>query len=186
MKDARVAIRYAKSLLSIAIKQNSIEEVKTDMALLASVCKKNRDFENLLKSPVVKSGMKNIVLNKIFDKKLSPISMKFIGLITDKKRESFLASIAESFIKLYNKEKNIVLAVVTTAVDITEDVNILVLSQLKKIIGDANVEIEKHLDPTIIGGFILKVGDQEYNASASNKLHKLKREFVSNPYIKKY
>jgi len=60
------------------------------------------------------------------------------------------------------------------------------LSQLKSVVGDVNVQVEECVDKNLLGGFILRVGDREFNASASNKLQKLKREFLSNPYIKEY
>jgi len=186
MKDARVAIRYAKSLLSLAIERNVLEEVKEDMMILNSVCDENRDLTNMLKSPIVKSDMKSIILKKIFESKLSSLSMNFIELITEKKREAILGSISEGFISLYNTEKNIVKATVTTATAITEDLRAHVLSKLKEVVGGADVQVEERINTSLIGGFILRVGDQEYNASAANKLRQLKKEFVSNPYIKEY
>ena len=68
----------------------------------------------------------------------------------------------------------------------TEDIRKEVHSQLKSIVGDVNVQVEERVDETLLGGFILRIGDLEFNASASNKLQKLKREFLSNPYIKEY
>jgi F-type H+-transporting ATPase subunit delta len=186
MKDARVAIRYAKSLLSLAIKQNVLEEIKEDIIIVNTVCKENRDFSNMLKSPIVKSETKIIILKKIFENKISSLSMNFVELIIEKKREAVLRSISESFISLYHSEKNIILASVTSATAITEDLRFQVLAQLKEVVGNSEIRVEELVDPSLIGGFVLRIGDREYNASAANKLQKLKREFVSNQYIKEY
>ena len=97
-----------------------------------------------------------------------------------------LGAIAESFIMLYSDSKNIVTARVTTAAAITDDIRTQVLAQLKSVVGDANIKVEEHVNESLIGGFVLRVGDREFNASVSNKLQKLKREFLSNPYIKEY
>ena len=110
--------------------------------------------------------------------------MKFINLVLEKRREAILGAIANSFIDLYNDLKNIVKATVVTANAITEDTRNKVLSQLKLVAGDANILIEEQVDESIIGGFVLRIGDTEYNASIDNKLQQLKREFVSNPYLK--
>jgi F-type H+-transporting ATPase subunit delta len=110
--------------------------------------------------------------------------MKFINLVLEKRREAILGAIANSFIDLYNDLKNIVKATVVTANAITEDTRNKVLSQLKLVAGDANILIEEQVDESIIGGFVLRIGDTEYNASIANKLQQLKREFVSNPYLK--
>jgi F-type H+-transporting ATPase subunit delta len=181
MKDARVAIRYAKSLFSLAIERDVLEEVKEDMLILNSVCEENRDLTSMLKSPIVKSDSKITILKKIFENKLSSLSMNFIELITEKKRETILDSISEGFISLYNMEKNIVKATVTTTATITENLRACVLSKLKEVLGDVDIQVEERINPSLIGGFILQVGDREYNLSAANKLRQLKREFVSNP-----
>ena len=87
---------------------------------------------------------------------------------------------------LYNESKNIVTANVTTAITMSEDIRTQVLAQLKSVVGDAEVQIEERVDESLIGGFVLRVGDREFNASVANKLQKLKREFVSNPHIKEF
>ena len=184
MKGTRVALRYAKSLLSLADERNILEQVKDDMLTLASVCEENSDFRDMLKSPVVKSDRKAAILKQVFEKEVCELSMKFINLVLEKRREAILGAIANSLIDLYNDLKNIVKATVVTANAITEDIRNKVLSQLKLVAGDANILIEEQVDESIIGGFVLRIGDTEYNASIANKLQQLKREFVSNPYLK--
>lgn len=186
MKDTRVAQRYAKSLITLAEEREVLEHVKTDMLSLQEVCHSNADFMNMLKSPVVKTDKKKVILNEIFAKDFSELTLAFINLITDKKRESVLAAIAESFIHLYNHSKNIVKASVTTAITMPDDMRSQVLAQLKTVVNNAEVQVEERVDESLIGGFVLRVGDTEINASVANKLQKLKREFVSNPYIKEY
>lgn len=186
MKEVRVAQRYAKSLISLALERDVLEQVKDDMQTIKSVCEESRDFSNMLKSPIVKPDKKKTILNEIFSKEVSELSMMFINIVTEKKRESMLGAIAESFIMLYNESKNIVTASVTTAAAITDDIRTQVLAQLKSVVGDANIKVEERVNKSLIGGFVLRVGDREFNASVSNKLQKLKREFLSNPYIKEY
>lgn len=186
MKESRVAQRYAKSLLSLAQERNVLEQVKEDMLTIISVCNENTDFSNMLKSPIVKTDKKRAILNEIFSSQVSELSIAFIKIVTDKQREAILGAIAENFILLYNEIKNIVKVSVTTANTITDDIRTEVSKQLKSIVGDAEVQVEECVDESLIGGFVLRIGDREYNASLSNKLQKLKREFVSNPYIKEY
>ena len=180
MKETRVALRYAKSLISLAEERDVLEQVKGDMELILSVCEENQDFSNMLKSPVVKADKKSAILNQVFGSKISELSLSFLNLLTSKKREAILGAVAENYINLYNESKNIVSATVTTAASITEDIKAQVLTQLKSVVGDADVRIEERVDASLIGGFVLRVGDLEFNASVANKLQKLKREFVSN------
>ena len=112
MTENRVALRYAKSLISLALERQILEQIKDDMQTVKSVYDENREFRNMLKSPIVKSDKKTNILNEVFSKELSELSMTFINKITSKKRESILGAIAENFIKLYNEHKNIVTALV--------------------------------------------------------------------------
>lgn len=180
MKETRVALRYAKSLISLAEERDVLEQVKGDMELILSVCEESQDFSNMLKSPVVRADKKSAILNQVFGSKISELSLSFLNLLTSKKREAILGAVAENYINLYNESKNIVSASVTTAAAITEDIKAQVLTQLKSVVGDADVRIEERVDASLIGGFVLRVGDLEFNASVANKLQKLKREFVSN------
>lgn len=180
MKETRVALRYAKSLISLAEERDVLEQVKGDMELILSVCEESQDFSNMLKSPVVRADKKSAILNQVFGSKISELSLSFLNLLTSKKREAILGAVAENYINLYNESKNIVSATVTTAAAITEDIKAQVLTQLKSVVGDADVRIEERVDASLIGGFVLRVGDLEFNASVANKLQKLKREFVSN------
>ena len=180
MKETRVALRYAKSLISLAEERDVLEQVKGDMEIILSVCEESQDFSNMLKSPVVKADKKSAILNQVFGSKISELSLSFLNLLTSKKREAILGAVAENYINLYNESKNIVSATVTTAASITEDIKAQVLTQLKSVVGDADVRIEERVDASLIGGFVLRVGDLEFNASVANKLQKLKREFVSN------
>lgn len=183
MKETRVALRYAKSLLSLAQESNVLEQVKDDVLTIQSVCEECPDFISLLKSPIVKTDKKLAIINEIFAKELSELSLSFLTLVTKKGREAILGSIANNFIALYNESKNIVKVSITTAVAIDEDLKAQVLAQLASIV-NAEVQIEELVDENLIGGFVLRVGDKEYNASIAQKLQKLKRDFVSNPYIK--
>ena len=71
MKETRVAMRYAKSLISLAEERQVLEQVKEDMVIIKSVCEENQDFNNMLKSPVVKTDKKSAILKEIFAKELS-------------------------------------------------------------------------------------------------------------------
>jgi F-type H+-transporting ATPase subunit delta len=179
MKNSRVALRYAKSLISLAEERQILEQVKEDMLTIKLVCEENHDFTNMLKSPIVKSDAKSAVVNNIFATKVCELSLAFINIVTDKKREAILGAIAENFIILYNESKNIVTASISTASAMSDDIRNQVLSQLQSVIGNAEVQIEERVDESLIGGFVLRVGDREFNASVANKLQKLKREFVS-------
>lgn len=185
MRDIKVASRYAKSLLGIAIEQNKLEELHKDMQLINTVCAENRDFELLLKSPIVKSDKKGAIITEIFGKNISAISNSFIAIILSKKRENLLADIANAFIEAYKTHKNITTATVTTAIALTDPQKKAVVSLLNSQ-GKENVELKEIVNNEIIGGMILRVGDKQVDESIKRKLSNLEMEFEENPFVKEF
>ncbi|MCC7332717.1 MAG: ATP synthase F1 subunit delta [Flavobacteriales bacterium] len=184
MKDIKVASRYAKSLLGIAIENNCLEAVQQDMFLIATVCKENRELQNLLKSSIVRGDKKLAVLKTIFSS-INNISVSFIKIIVDKKREAMLFDIATAFVEAYKLHKNIKTAYVTSAVLLTVDQK----EQIKKLIAttyNSTIEFEEVIDPSIIGGIVLRIGDKQVDQSIKRKLQNLAMEFEKNPYQKEY
>ena len=99
MEGTRVAARYAKSFIDLAIEQGSLEQAYIDMKYIADVCASTHEFVIFLKSPVIKTDKKQIVLKEIFNGKLSKVTDSYIHLITAKRREIYLAEIAHEFIE---------------------------------------------------------------------------------------
>jgi F-type H+-transporting ATPase subunit delta len=185
MKETRVAIRYAKSLLSLAKEQGVLEEVKNDMDLVSQTCADNKDFELLLKSPIVKGDKKLAILNAVLENQVNQMTLAFVEIITKKGRESVLAEIAESFINQYRSDKNITTALIKTAVPMTDELRTQIQELIKQS-AKGEVELVEEVDAELVGGFVLRISDQQVNTSIQNQLHKLKREFDANPYIKEY
>ena len=185
MRNPKVTIRYAKSLLTLSNELNKLEEVYTDMRFLRELCSDSKDFLMLLKSPIIKVDLKLSVLNKILNKNISDLSMSFIELVTKKKRESLLKDIANDFLNLYNVEKNITPVVLTTAVKIDDVLRKEVLSFIKKQ-GKENIELVEKVEASIVGGAIIKMGDKQLDTSVSSKIKLLKQTFNKNLYIQDY
>lgn len=186
MRDIKVASRYAKSLLKIAIEDNALEALHNDMVLVNDVCTNNPDLGLLLKSPIVKSGKKKIVMDAIFSAHLSEISNTFISLIITKKRENLLSDIASSFIDIYKIHKNIKSATVTSAVPLSKEQIDAVSAILNASKETEGVDLTEVVDPSLIGGMILRVGDKQIDESIKRKLTNLEIEFEKNAYIKEY
>lgn len=184
MKDTRAALRYAKAILNLAKESKLETKVNDDMLLIHQTIKENDGLEIMLNSPVIKSSDKIAVLNKIFENKVTPISLGLFHLLEDNKRIAMLADVAKQYFIIYDFEKHIQIAKVTTAVPISDEVKQHVLEKIKAITGDA-AHLENEVNPSILGGFILRVGDIQYDASISNHLKELKKEFDNQDYIAK-
>ena len=185
MKATRLASRYAKSLLSLVLENNSLESTLSDMKLILSVCNQNRDLSQLLKSPVVKTDKKLTILSEIFSNEVTEITMAFISIITNKKREKFLEGIAESFIFLYKIHNNIETVTLTTATAVDNSTKEEIMNYIKKN-GKSEVELTEFVDEDILGGVIIRMGDKQLDASVSRNIKELKKSFNKNLYIKDF
>ncbi|MCX7548818.1 ATP synthase F1 subunit delta [Xanthomarina sp. F1114] len=178
MAGARAAIRYAKAVLSLASDKKATEVVNKDMKLIAKTIAESTDLNSMLQSPVVGASVKKSVLLEVF-KDSNEITQNLIDTLITNKRLPLIEEIAIQYNLLYDQLTGTQVAQVTTAVPLTDDLRKKVLAKLKELTGK-DVEIKSTLDESIIGGFILRVGDIQYNASIANKLNKLKREFTLN------
>lgn len=185
MQGTRVASRYAKSFIDLTIEQGVMEQAYADMKTILEVCKANPDFVIFLKSPVIKTDKKEEVLKQVFSGKLNKVTDAYIQLINSKKREMYLPEIAAEFINQYKENKKILTAVITTASGL-DDIIRAQISQIVKGSGNNEVVLEEKINKDIIGGFIIRVGDKQMDASILRKLNNLRRNFAENPYIKEF
>jgi F-type H+-transporting ATPase subunit delta len=185
MKNSLAARRYAKSLIDLSQEKNILDQVYNDMVLINGTICKNHDLQLLLNSPVVNTDKKQNILFEVFGETISELSAIFLKLISSKKREPLIQQITSSFIDQYKVLKNIVVAEITSAISLDK-------KQLDSIIGLINndnnntFEVVEKINPNIIGGFKVRVGDQQIDASISKELRELKKAFNDNPYIVEY
>ena len=186
MADARVASRYVRSLLTLAVDQKALEDVHRDMQMFDRVCDSNRDFLVMLRSPIIKHEHKRDILEKLFKKRVHSLTWAILDIITRKNRESILPAIADGFHKAYNEHHGIGFASVTSTVPLDAKLKAEIEAVAKKLSDRTKTEIEEKVDPALIGGFILNVGDKQIDASIASRLRALKLSFSYNPYIKEY
>jgi F-type H+-transporting ATPase subunit delta len=178
MAGSRAAIRYAKAVLSLASDQNAVDAVNDDMRSMANSIAGSEELSQMLQSPVFNSATKKSALLEIF-KNINALSVNLIDVLIQNKRINLLGDVAKKYNELYDQLNGIQVAEVTTAVPLTEELENKVLAKVKELTGK-EATIKSHIDASILGGFILRVGDTQYNASIANKLNKLKREFTLN------
>jgi len=184
MKDARPALRYARAILNLAKDSKAETEVNADMQLIASTILENDELEVLLNSPVIKTSDKKNVLKAMFTGKINNITLGLFNLLEENKRMNMLLSIAKQYSIIYDYLKSIQVAKVTTAVPLTKELETKVMAKIVELT-DNKASLENIVNPAILGGFILRVGDVQYDASISNHLNELRKEFDNSQYIPK-
>jgi F-type H+-transporting ATPase subunit delta len=185
MLNPRVASRYAKSLLDLAVEKGQLEQVYNDMLYLQQVIKGSREFVSLMRSPVVKADVKIKAVNAVTTGKISDITIAFTTLLIQKTREAVLPEVITSFIQQYKAAKNIYQVKLTTATPVSDSVKEAIVAQVKKTSNMQNIELETSVNPDIIGGFVLQAGDKLIDASISYDLKNIARQFDNNDFIYK-
>lgn len=183
MNIAPVAYRYARSLMSLAKELGTVEAIHEDMQLVANTCVGSHDLMVLLKSPVIKGDKKAAVLGKIFGGKIGEVTTRFMGILVRKGRESMLPMVAAAFNELYKKEQGIITAEIVSAVALTDEAREKVRALAMAKYPGKTIQLVEKVDPHLIGGVIIRVGDEQYDGSVSRRLSDLRRDFSKNPYI---
>lgn len=186
MIDSRAAARYVKSLLQLAVEKNVLEDVHQDMQLFSKVVRESKPFELLLSSPIIRHDKKRDILQAVFKGKVSALTLAIFDILTKKNREPLLPAIAEQFHNAYNEYKQIGKATVTTAVPLDEALRAQIKVLVQELSKMSAVELSENIDQSMIGGFVLNVGDRQIDASLKNKLKSLQVKFSHNPYIKEF
>lgn len=182
MSVIRIASRYAKSLLDLGKDQNAMDEVVSDMEGFSKMVE-NRDLYLLLKSPIIKAGKKAEIFDVLFEGKVNKLTKAFFDIILRKGRESYLPEIATEFLNQYKRMKGISSVKLTTAAPISDAVLESIKAKLlASDVTDKSVDFETSVDESLIGGFIVKVGDKQIDASVSHKLAKLAKEMTNKEY----
>jgi F-type H+-transporting ATPase subunit delta len=177
MDQSKINVRYAKAFFGLAKEKGLTSELRKDARLISSVCNESNDFILMLESPVVKSSQKVKIISNIFNGKVNPLSLNFLVLIAGNKREKYIPGIFRNLEDLYRQEEGIKTAVLTSA----QAIDASVVTQISKMLEkeyNAKVELSEKVDEKLIGGFVLRVEDQQYDASISTQLKKIKEQLL--------
>lgn len=175
-----VANRYAKSLLQLAVEKGKLEQVYADMKFVQGVYSSSKDFGNFLKSPIINIDKKQTVIEAVIGKSVSEMTLQFFKVLASKRREMYMGEIAKAFIDQYKENKGITTAVVTSAAPIDDHARKEIMKVVKQS-AHGEVELIEKVDKNLIGGFVLRIGDRQVDASISRKLNELRKSFSENP-----
>ncbi|MEA1877765.1 MAG: ATP synthase F1 subunit delta [Bacteroidota bacterium] len=175
MNDSSIAVRYAKALYASARDLKLTEQVLNDLKYIDKLLRETPEFAEFIQSPVLQVSEKLTILNALFKNHCQELSFRFLELITRNKRESYLPAMIRKYFHLYRKDQGIIRARLTTVlesqVDSLEKIKVLLKQRYT-----AEIELEEQIDPDLIGGFILRVDDEQLDVSIASQLKKIRRE----------
>lgn len=177
MNQSKITVRYAKALFLLAKERNQLKIFKTDVSFVVSVFNESQDFKFLIDSPVVKTSQKLKAVHTIFEGKVAQETLRFLEMIIENKREQHLPAICRNFLEMIRKEQGIKAAVVNSVTSLSDEE----LNKMKKLLEDkykGTIEMQEIIDESLLGGFILRVEDQQYDASIATRLKKVKENLL--------
>lgn len=185
MKNNRIASRYAKALFDLAAEKNLTERISEDMKTLSDTCSGSREFLLLLKSPVISITHKLRIFKALFFNSLNPLSYFFLEILLKKRRETIIPEIAEEYLFLFLNYNNIKQIKLTTPVTMQEEDIDHIKEILKKQL-KSDIFIDAKINPDLLGGFVIRAGDRQFDASVRKNINKLIKEFNINIYKQKF
>jgi len=175
MSETKISNRYAQALMQQAITDNKLSVVADNMALISSTCSSSKDLRNVLSNPIINQQQKLNALLSVFAQ-VDPMVLNFIRLICDKNRENLLPDMADAFLTLYRTNEGIQKVTVQSAVKVSEHDEQSIKQYIKQKTGAKSIELHTEINPSVIGGLVIKFGDNLLDTSIAAKLRKLKKE----------
>ena len=181
MATARVAARYAKALLSLAQERKEMDVVGRDLDLLSALFRDSRDLVLLLQSPIIKSDKKQAVLDAVLQEHLGELVSSYLRILVNKGREGLVVDMVTEGQSQLRALRNIQSVSVTTAFPLTDSLRDQIMAQVANV-HKGDVDLTETVDPEILGGYMLKMGDQMIDASVKRHLRTLGRELTEHDY----
>ncbi|OIJ11745.1 F0F1 ATP synthase subunit delta [Anaerobacillus alkalilacustris] len=179
MKQDHVAKRYATAVFELAKEQNAVEQMKEELQVVVEVVENTNLFDTFFKHPKITSERKKELVKASFQGKISDTLLSTLFLLIDKKREGILFKMAEEFLKLSNEEQGIAEAKVFTAKPLTDAEKVAFSATFSKVSGKGTLTIENIVEPELIGGFKVRIGDRIYDGSVLSQLRRIERRMIS-------
>lgn len=175
MNESKIAVRYARALYGASLELDKLDNIQSDLNTLLKLVEQVTEFSDLLESPILNVSKKQELFKLLFKGKVEDLTYKFLFLLSENKREVFLPSVCRVFEGLYKKKMGIMAARVITAGGLDK----ISTDRVKKTLKDyfkSNIELQTDISSGLIGGFVLRVEDQQLDSSVSTQLKKIRKQ----------
>ena len=177
MNTGLIPVRYATALLNFANESNLQDSVYTEAKSVTKSYFQFSELRTVLDNPVLaKAEKRKIIIMAAGGNVCKPFD-KFVDLLLENNREKHLLSVAFKYIDLFRKQKNIHYGKLTTASAINAETEKRLMAMVENTTG-GTIEMEKVIDPDILGGFMFEVDFVRWDASISGQLRRIKKEYI--------
>ncbi len=185
MQLSKASIRYARALYALAEEMHVSQEVYRDIHFLMDFFSEAKDVRCLMSNPVIPPHVKKKAVRMIFEGRVADLTLRFMDLVIGKNRVADLYGIVREYIELYRDNKGIVRAVVRSACQLSEEEKESFRDWLSRNFAGKEIEIVNKIQPSLIGGFTLRVDGVYVDKSVAGRLHALRKEINVKVYQKK-
>jgi F-type H+-transporting ATPase subunit delta len=176
MSVSKISNRYAKSLIDFSREKGILDVIIEDVKAFLKMTE-NKDFSLFLRSPIIHADKKLDVFEELVGSAVQTELMDFFKMVIRKGRENILPEILDVVLEKYNEMRGVTTAVITSAVALSEREVQKIAGKLKNTaLAGEKIEFIHKIDPALIGGFIIEVGDKRYDASIVGKMKKMKNQ----------
>nr|ARW60192.1 ATP synthase CF1 subunit delta [Laurencieae sp.] len=178
--SAKIALPYAEALLDIAQKENLLNEFTQNLSSISVVLSGSGELKELLSNPIVDILLKKETIKKLFEDQVNDSILNFLFVLIDRRRIALLDIIIEKYLELTYRLQSVVIAEVSSAIDLNSLQTEGLIKQIKLITRSNEVKLVVDKNPSLIGGFIIKIGSKIIDASLSGKLNKISLYLSTN------
>ncbi len=164
---------YAEAFLQVASNKKEVDQVVSQAKEILDLWNNCPELGQAMASPVLEVESKKAAIEKLFSKKVTPSFLNLLKLLADRQRIGLLNAVLERMLELYREQRNIALATVTSASELSDDQKNDLLKKVKSVAGTDNLEIDLKIDPSLIGGFVVSVGSKVIDASLAGQVRRL-------------
>ncbi len=175
MNFSLVSERYAAALFALAIAKNLVQEVFTDSGFILETCRNSHDLRLFLKSPIINTGKKLTIIRSLFGHHLNNLTLRYLEIMVRKRREKFVMGVATEFLEIYKEYRNILTVVYRSPMPPGEETRQQVIALMKHYT-KAEIDLQPVSDDSLIGGFVLRWHDKQYDASLLRELENIRNK----------
>jgi len=183
MAEISITRRYAQALFHLAQREGVIEKIETDLETVDALLRATPTLLRIMRAPMIARARKKDLLQKVFGERISGLALRFLFLIVDKRRESILPEINGEFRALSYAQRNIQLVTARVATRLSAEERAELDRALEARTGKT-IEIQEEVDPSLIGGVVLRIGDTIIDGSVAGQLRRLRERMIGSQIIR--
>jgi F-type H+-transporting ATPase subunit delta len=178
MAELAVVRRYARALFGTAQRKDAVDQVEEDLKSVDQVLRQVPLLSRALRAPTIGTARKQELVRRAFATRVGDLSLRFLALVVDRGREDILSDIYAEFQRLANEQRNLLPVQVTSATELSDAERASLAQAVARRTGKQAV-LEVHVDPRLLGGVILRMGDTIIDGSVRTRLNQLKQRLLA-------